>query len=227
MIECAQGAPANLPPKKDRGSTDQTAKGGNYRCLPTITIPKTLSPSDAKALDIVSQASVIPVTKEIFPNYKTRSILESQIPISAWTVKDYQAIVQLKGLSERLRQLTVNQFSRMDQIFGSVNNHGGYNGLQHRAEGIPEQSTAITVSADSADSLLAAAPSSWTKIISRTKSLRGSLVDGYEIAELKKSFGEAQTNAVLKSFDDREREKGRPHEVWNFGLPEDGWEDKT
>ncbi len=88
----------------------------------------------------------------------------------------------------------------MDQIFGSVNNHGGYNGLQHRAEGIPEQSTAITVSADSADSLLAAAPSSWTKIISRTKSLRESLVDGYEIAELKKSFGEAQTNAVLKSF---------------------------
>ncbi len=37
--------------------------------------PQNVSPSDAKARDIVSQASVIPVTKEIFPNYKTRSIL--------------------------------------------------------------------------------------------------------------------------------------------------------
>ena len=221
-------------PKKDdkqffrctSSSSHFTSTGASYKGLPTVPIPETFSPDDSKALNIVSQASVIPITKGTFPDYRPRSLQAKQTPLSAWTVKDYQAIVHLRNISNELRLLTLDQVFTMESKFGGANRNGIKRALQARANGSERNATGIDIDGDNVDSLVAAAPSSWNSIIERTTSLSGSRVDHFDIGKLKSTFGEAQTNAVLKTFYEREQEKGRRHEVWIFGLAEEEWEDK-
>lgn len=194
--------------------------------LPIVRIPEKLSKLDEQALRFVSQTSITPVRKGIFPDYRPRSLAEDQNPLSAWTAKDYKAITSLRDLSDEWRQLTRDQLVAMESLLGGVNNHGMLMDLKQRAEGMPKGLTRLSIDGDDVDSLLSAAPASWLSVIEKAKKVRGNQVQDFEIAELESCFGKAQTKQFLSTFFKLEQEKGRPHEVWVLGLAEDGFQEK-
>ncbi len=194
--------------------------------LPIVKIPEPLNDVDKTALRIVSQASVIPVTKRLFPNYRQRQLEEDQEPISAWSEKDYQEITGLSARSNELKQLTLSQIAAMSSLLGGVNIDGMLSGLLQKQEGIPENTGQIIIDRDNIDSFRNAAPKSWQSELSALKSITGGQCAILEVSQLFHSHGEKETKDVLKAFSLLEQEKGRPHEIWVFGLNCDGWDDK-
>lgn len=194
--------------------------------LPLVRMPAKLAKEDEQALALISQISIAPVGKRIFPNYRPRAYGENENPISAWTVKEYQEIAKLQKLSEPFRQLPISQLMAMESKLGGINNHGMLTDLKNKTLETYQSAALLNVDPDNADSLLAAMPPSWHSIAERVKKITGNHSEQFQIATWKDTFGDTQTGKVLDTFSKLEREKGRPREVWAYALPVDDWQDK-
>jgi len=198
---------------------------GKANPLPPIKLPTTLSGADKQAYDDVTKASVIPVSKIIFPDYRPRARKESTIPISAWSKKDYQAILQLSSTSEELKQMLADECSSMESKLGGINKHTVLLELKERADGVPP-TTVFNIDEDNADSLLAVVPPTWTSTIQMAKATYGNKTAQFKVSTLENQYGVEETKRVLAAYAKREQEKSRPQEVWSFGLAESDWQSK-
>ncbi|MFA6555227.1 MAG: hypothetical protein WCT03_02305, partial [Candidatus Obscuribacterales bacterium] len=123
--------------------------------LPLVRMPAKLAKEDEQALALISQISIAPVGKRIFPNYRPRAYGENENPISAWTVKEYQEIAKLQKLSEPFRQLPISQLMAMESKLGGINNHGMLTDLKNKTLETYQSAALLNVDPDNADSLLA------------------------------------------------------------------------
>ncbi len=194
--------------------------------LPMVRLPTNLNKDDKQAIALVSQISILPIAKGVFPDYRPRAYAENESPISAWTVQEYKEIAGLQSISEPLRQLPSSQLMAMESKLGGINKHGMLTDLKMRTTDTYQNVESINIDPDNADSLLAAMPPSWGAVAERVKQINGNHSQRFEIAKWKANFGEAQTNKVLSVFSKLEREKGRPREVIAFGLLDDNWQDQ-
>ena len=218
-VSAAQCAPT-------KNTSAQSTKAEPSQSLPLVRIPAKLNKNDEQALAQISQISIVPLTKQIFPDYRPRAYDENQNPISAWTVQEYKQIAALQTLSDPLRQLPTSQLMAMESKLGGINKHGMLSDLKFKTTETYQNAEFVNIDPDNANSLLAAMPPSWHAIADRVNRIKGNHSERFEIATWRATFGEAQTSKVLSVFSNLEREKGRPREVWVFALTEDEWEDK-
>ncbi len=203
--------------------SDLTAKiGSNPKpALSPVLLPEPSSSADKEALTIISGASIIPLTKGIFPEYRERSLDEEQLDVAAWSSAEYKKYLSLGAQSEPLRQLLVPQTMALETLVGGSNRNGAISMLRWRAAGLPTNTTTIDVDGSNVDSFLKAAPQAWKDIRTHFAKVGGNRSESLEVAKLKTQFGEAETRKFQENFSRLESEKGRPHQVWIFGL-EDG-----
>lgn len=218
-VSAAQGAPS-------RPTAAKSMKEESSQALPLLRIPAKLNKNDEQAIALISQITIVPMAKRIFPDYRPRAYDENENPISAWTVQQYHEIAALQSLSEPLRQLPISQLMAMESKLGGVNKHGMLTDLKSKTTETYQDAESINIDPDNAGSLLAAMPPSWHSVAERVNKIKGNHSERFEIAPWKATFGDAQTKKVLEIFSNLEREKGRPREVWAFALADDDWEDK-
>jgi len=206
-------------------AADPAGAQGKASPLPPVKLPTTLTGGDQQAYDAVTKYSVIPVTKSIFPEYRSRAAKEATIPISAWSAKDYQAIVQLSKTSEELKQLLADECTAMESKLGGIDRHPVMQALKERSEGVPP-TTVFLIDEDNLDSFLAVVPATWQSTIQMAKSTFGNKHAQFQVSQLENQYGAAETKRVLTAFAKLEQLKSRPQEVWSFGLPESDWQSK-
>lgn len=218
-VSAAQCAPS-------RTTAAKSTKEESSQSLPLVRIPTKLNKNDEQAVALISQVSIVPIAKRIFPDYRPRAYDENENPISAWTVQQYHEISALQTLSEPLRQLPISQLIAMESKLGGINKHGMLSDLKSKTTETYQNAESINIDPDNAGSLLAAMPPSWHSVAERINKIKGNHSEQFKIATWKATFGDAQTKKVLEIFSNLEREKGRPREVWAFALADDDWEDK-
>ena len=113
---------AHCAPSTASSVSNQNAEPS--RTLPLVRIPTKLNKNDKQAVALISQVSIVPIAKRIFPDYRPRAYDENENPISAWTVHEYKEIAALQTLSEPLRQLPISQLIAMESKLGGINKHG-------------------------------------------------------------------------------------------------------
>ncbi len=188
--------------------------------LPVINLPANPGDKDKEAFKIVTNASIVPVTKGTFPQYRARSLDEDQLDVSSWSLQEYKKYKALGAQSEWLRVLLVEQMMALETLVGGENRNGAICGLRERAAGFPANLKRLAITGDNVDSLQKAAPAAWKNIHTEFKNVGGNRVENLDVIKLQKQFGEVETKKFLGEFSRLESEKGRPHEVWIFGLPD-------
>ncbi len=186
--------------------------------LPIITLPATPGVKDKEALKIITSASIVPIIKGVFPQYRARSLDESQIDVSAWSLSEYKNYQALGAQSEPLRRLLISQMTALQTAVAGFNNNGRISSLRWRAAGFPANIKRLDIDGDNVESLQRTAPASWQSVHNEFKNIGGNHSKTLDITKLQKEFGEVETKKFLERFSRLESEKGQPHEVWMFGL---------
>lgn len=186
--------------------------------LSIITLPANPGDKDKEAATIISNASIVPITRGVFPQYRARALDEERLDITAWSLADYKKYQALGARSEPCRRLLVEQTMALQTAIGGSNNNGAIAQLRGRAAGIPAKVKQIDIDGDNVDSLQKAAPPAWQSVHNDFKQVAGNHAKALDIAKLKAQFGEVEAQKFLERFSRLESEKGRPHEVWMFGL---------
>lgn len=210
-VESPEVLPTNLPP--------------NLSSSNLVRLPAKLSVADESALHLVQQVTIEPVNKGIIPDYRPRNYDESLYPVSAWTRRDYLELLRVNKISDSLRNLLSTQIGALESLLSGVCNHGVYENLRARAQGLPPNLEFLNIDGDNVDSMRQVIPSTWTEEIKHLQLARGCPSITFKVSALRKKYGSDQVNLVLRGFSELERAKGRPHEVWVIGLPLQGWQE--
>jgi hypothetical protein len=210
-VEAPEVLPTNLPP--------------NLSPPNLVRLPAKLSAADESALHLVQQVTIEPVNKGIIPDYRPRNYDESRYPVSAWTRRDYLELLRVNKISHSLRNLLSIQIGALESLLSGVCNHGVYENLRARAQGLPPDLEFLNIDGDNVDSMRQVIPSTWTEEKKHLQLARGCPSITFKVSALRKKYGSDQVNMVLRGFSELERAKGRPHEVWVIGLPLQGWQE--
>jgi hypothetical protein len=199
---------------------ENTLQSNPKPALPIISLPIKLGDKDKEALKIITNASIVPITKGIFPQYRARDLDEAKLDVRVWSPSEYKKYKTLGTQSEWLRVLLVEQTMALETAVGGENRNGQISMLRWRAAGLPANVKRLDISGDNVDSLQKAAPPAWQSILTEFRNVSGNRAEALDVTKLQKQFGQVETKKFLENYSRLESEKGRPHEVWIFGLPD-------
>lgn len=214
---CVAAAKAPVPPSGNVTKNGRTVEAADV--LPTslppnlsspnlVRLPAKLSAADESALHMVQRISIEPVGKGIIPDYRPRSYDESRYPISAWTRGDYLELLRINKTSDSLRSLLSTQIGALESLLSGICNHGVYENLIARAQGLPPNLEFLDIDGDNVDSMRQVIPSTWTEEIKHLQLARGCPSITFKVSALRKKYGSDPVNLVLGGFSELERAKG-------------------
>lgn len=194
--------------------------------LPVIQMPKEPGDNDIAVVEILQEASVLPLSKGIYPQYREPSFFEDNF-VSTWSQNDFARIKRMSTHSRELWQLVHAQISAMEGHFEPGEcRHGIICDLRDRQAGVRHLGRGLEVTFDQADSARLAMPRSWQYELGMLASIKSNTSITLVLDALQDKYGIMAVDNFLDAFYLREQEKSWQREVWGGDLPIDNWEER-